>query len=332
MARLALPAYAAVPFDSVSRQSPRIRFGRSPVSLHRSDTVRGARDIDEARRLLAAARAELGPRFPGLLHDLLSSRGNPRFDDDLDERAAMRALAQQLLDGALVLVTHEPTPRLLDAPHSIPISDLLDDDPGAEHPLQPRPAPAPLPPPSLPPSVDPPPTPAPRDPISDRAPRCVRLVGMLFAPNRSFLLPEAMEGIRLLAHMYAEHPEAELLVVGHTDTTGTASRNRSLSLARARSILQFVTDDVDGWCANYDEDADYSRRWGAQEDLSMLATLPSPEAAYYGEHHAEHTFEAAVRRFQAAKELVEDGDPGPITRRALITDYMAIDGTTLPSA
>ena len=126
-----------------------------------------------------------------------------------------------------------------------PLSDLFDDDPGAEHPLQPRPAPAPLPPPSLPPSVDPPPAPAPRDPITDRAPRCVRLVGMLFAPNKSFLLPEAMEGIRLLAHMYAEHPEAEPLVVGHTDTTGTASRNRSLSLARARSILQFVTEMMD---------------------------------------------------------------------------------------
>jgi hypothetical protein len=154
---------------------------------------------------------------------------------------------------------------------------------------------------------------------------------MLFAPNKSFLLPQAMEGIRLLAHMYAEHPGAELLVVGHTDTTGTASRNRSLSLERARSIIQFVTDDVGGWHENYGRDADYSRRWGKQEDLAMLATLPTSEDAYYGEHHAEHTFEAAVRRFQAAKGLLVDGDPGPITRRALIADYMAIDGTTLPS-
>lgn len=301
------------------------------VSIQRSDTIRHPRDLDEARRVIEAARAELGPGFPGLLHDLLSIHGDPRFDDDADERAALRALAQQLLDGTLVLVTHEHAPRLLDTPRSIPISDLVLDDPGSAQPLRPRPTPAPIPRPSAPPPVEPPPTPAAIDPITDRAPRCVRLVGMLFAPNKSFLLPEAMEGIRLLAHVYAAHPDSELLVVGHTDTTGTASRNRSLSLERARSIIQFVTDDVDGWYAHYGQDADYSRRWGMQEDLSMLATLPNPEDAYYGEHHAEHTFEAAVRRFQAAKGLVEDGDPGPITRRALIADYMAIDGTTLPS-
>lgn len=290
------------------------------VSLQRSDTLRHARDLDEARRVLEAARDELGPAF---LYDLLSSTTPTRFDDDAGERAALRALAQQLLDDTLVLVTHETAPRLLDAPRSIPISDLLDDDSGSEQPLRPRPARPP---------VDPRPTPPTSiDPVTDRAPRCVRLIGMLFAPNKSFLLPEAMEGIRLLAHMYAAHPDSELLVVGHTDTTGTASRNRSMSLARARSIIQFATDDVDGWYANYGKDADYSRRWGMQEDLSMLATLPTPEDAYYGEHHAEHTFEAAVRRFQAAKALVEDGDPGPITRRALIAEYMAIDGTTLPS-
>lgn len=307
------------------RPSPRFRFGRATVSIHRSTTVRQVRDLDEAHRLIEAATQEHGPR---VVHDLLSISPGHLADLD-DDRSAIRALAQQLLDGTFVIVLHDSAPRLLDSPRSVSLTDLILDGPGAEEPLRPRPAPPERPP--VPPLVEPPREPAELDPTSDRAPRCVRLIGMLFAPNKSFLLPEAMEGIRLLAHMYAKHPDAELLVVGHTDTTGSASRNRSLSLERARSIIDFVTDDVDGWYAHYGKDTDYSRRWGPQEDLAMLATLPTPKDAYYGEHHAEHTLEAAVRRFQAAKGLAVDGDPGPLTRRALIADYMAIDGTTLPS-
>jgi len=166
--------------------------------------------------------------------------------------------------------------------------------------------------------------------VEQPGPRCVRLVGMSFALNKGFLLPEAMEGIRLLAHMYNKLEDAELLVVGHTDTSGQSSRNRSLSLQRAESIIQFVTDDVEGWYAHYTTATDYSRRWGNAEDMAMLSVLPSPDEPHYGEHHEQHEFSAAVRRFQVAEGLTEDGDPGENTRKALIAAYMAIDGTTLP--
>ena len=131
------------------------------------------------------------------------------------------------------------------------------------------------------------------------------------------VVPQAGHAQRLLSKATLA---ARTTPVGRETVPGPVATATTTSAFRVKSAPA-----IDG------KDADYSRRWGAQEDLSMLATLPSPEAAYYGEHHAEHTFEAAVRRFQAAKGLVEDGDPGPITRRALITDYMAIDGTTLPS-
>jgi outer membrane protein OmpA-like peptidoglycan-associated protein len=302
--------------------SPRFRFGRATVSIQPADTVRRVHDPDAARRIVEAAIDELGPRA---IADLVAISPRAIAGDHEDDRTAFRSLAQQLLDGSLVVVVHDTAPRLLDAPRSVALSELMRDGPGGEEPLRPRP-PAPAPPP-----VTTPTPPATLDAPLDRAPRCVRLIGMLFAPNKTFLMPEAMEGIRLLAHMYGKHPGAELLVVGHTDTRGTASRNRSLSLERARAVIQFVTDDVEGWYANYGKDADHSRRWGAQEDLAMLAALPNSEGAYYGEHHVEHTLAAAVRRFQANRGLVVDGIAGPNTRRALIADYMAIDGTTLPS-
>jgi outer membrane protein OmpA-like peptidoglycan-associated protein len=159
---------------------------------------------------------------------------------------------------------------------------------------------------------------------------CVRLVGMLFELNKAFLLPPALEGIRLLTHMYQALPNAEILVVGHTDRTGKKFRNDSLSLERAEAVIAYMTDDVDRWLAFYTKETDDSRRWGWSEDLAMLSALPRGSTPYYSGEHEEHSFLAAVRRFQSAKGLTVDGDPGPVTRRALVTDYMALDGTSLP--
>lgn len=162
--------------------------------------------------------------------------------------------------------------------------------------------------------------------------KCVRLYGALFALNKSFLLPSALEGVRLLEHMYATMPGAEILVVGHTDTTGSATRNQSLSLQRAESVLAYCRDDVEAWYANYSTGMDHSRRWGPAEDLAMLSALPHGSTPYYGPHHEEHSLPAAIRRFQEAHRLVPDADAGRITRRAMIAAYMAADGTSLPAA
>jgi hypothetical protein len=159
---------------------------------------------------------------------------------------------------------------------------------------------------------------------------CVRLVGMMFALNKAFLLPEALEGIRLLGHMYAKFPEAEVLVVGHTDTTGTAGRNLSLSLERAEAVVAYLRDDLDAWLRFYGKDTDYSRRWGAPEDLAMLSALPRGGDSYYGEHHDDHCIEAAIRRFQVEHGLPDSGKADTATRRALVAEYMDLDETTLP--
>ena len=160
---------------------------------------------------------------------------------------------------------------------------------------------------------------------------CVRLEGMSFALNKAFLLPSALEGIRLLRHMYESMPQAELLVVGHTDRSGSAGRNASLSLQRAEAIVAFLADDADAWLRFYDDAMDYSRRWGEAEDIEMLRSLPRDHAPYYGPHHETHSYEAAIIRFQEAHLLEPTGKADVATRRALIADYMALDGTTLPA-
>ncbi|MEX1367559.1 MAG: OmpA family protein [Nannocystaceae bacterium] len=150
-----------------------------------------------------------------------------------------------------------------------------------------------------------------------------RLTGMLFETNRSFLLPVSLASIAELRALYDRCAPCQLLVVGHTDTSGQADYNEALSLDRARSVLEYLRDDVDAWLERFTSDPPAGERWGAAEDLSMIQALPDFGTRPSGQD--------PVRWFQATRGLVEDGIAGPNTRRALVSEYMARDGTSLPS-
>lgn len=159
-----------------------------------------------------------------------------------------------------------------------------------------------------------------------------RLIGMLFDTDKAFLLPQAMAGIRELARFYAQHPELAVLVNGHADRSGADDYNVALSAERARSIAAFLTDAVDDWLPWYSA-PQASKRWGVREDQMMLSVIADGGAAYYAGPIDGQSFGAthdAVARYQTSRGLAVDGIAGPETRRSLITDYMAQDGTSLP--
>lgn len=161
----------------------------------------------------------------------------------------------------------------------------------------------------------------------------VRLTGLLFETDKTFLLPVAMHGIRGLVDYYKAHPNAKVVVTGHTDTVGDAAYNRSLSDERAASVIHFLQDDVDPWLACY-QGSPHSKTWGTREDQHMLGAITDDTGRpfYEGPVHGQlgAATRDAVTRFQTARGLAVDGQPGPETRRALCTDYMQLDGTTLP--
>lgn len=160
-----------------------------------------------------------------------------------------------------------------------------------------------------------------------------RLIGFLFETNKTFLLPEALTGIRGLADFYAAHPGLRVLVTGHTDTVGPDTANLSLSDERAEAVAAYLTDDVDRWLRHY-SGTPGSSAWGTREDQHMLTALPDGGPPYYaGPVHGvlDAPTQDAVRRFQTDHGLTVDGVPGPQTRRALVAAYMAIDGTSLPA-
>jgi hypothetical protein len=149
-----------------------------------------------------------------------------------------------------------------------------------------------------------------------------RLIGGYFDTSKSFILPHGLAGIRAIVAEYDTDPEAKLLLVGHTDTAGKPDYNDPLSLERAEALKDYLTDNVDGWLKWYGQ-VPSEKRWGAKEDQLMIGSLDDAPTRPPGE--------APVRWFQRTRGLEVDGIAGPKTRRALVTEYMALDDTSLPA-
>lgn len=158
----------------------------------------------------------------------------------------------------------------------------------------------------------------------------VLLTGFLFDTNKSFLLPGAMKGIRRLKEAYDEVSQPQVLVVGHTDTVGTPQSNVTLSEERAAAIADFLQDHVDAWLAWYGPGKPPGKVWGDHEDQLMLTVLPEGEVPFSSRDQPVLAFQRWHNQTQGTT-LAEDGIAGPQTRRALVTRYMALDGTTLPA-
>jgi outer membrane protein OmpA-like peptidoglycan-associated protein len=149
-----------------------------------------------------------------------------------------------------------------------------------------------------------------------------RLLGLVFETNKSFLLPGAREDLSQLKAISDENPDSELLVVGHTDTSGDPGTNDPLSLERAESAIAFLKQDVDEWLERYKDKVPKARRWGSSEDLAMLQSLP--------DFFERPDDEDPVTFFQRTRGLTVDGKAGPETRKQLITEYMAREEPILP--
>jgi outer membrane protein OmpA-like peptidoglycan-associated protein len=144
---------------------------------------------------------------------------------------------------------------------------------------------------------------------------------MFFNTNKTFLLPTALPSVRKLRSLYEKNAPCQLLVVGHADTRGGPAFNDTLSLARAEATIAFLKDDVDAWFKFY-SDSDPKKCWGKTEDHLMLTALPD-----YGDKPKN---EEEVTFFQRTRGLKKvDGKPGEETRKALIKEYMSLDGASL---
>jgi len=65
--------------------------------------------------------------------------------------------------------------------------------------------------------------------------------GILFPFDSSTLKPEARDNLRELADSLRENARTDVLIVGHTDSTGRPDYNQSLSQRRARSAADYLS-------------------------------------------------------------------------------------------
>jgi outer membrane protein OmpA-like peptidoglycan-associated protein len=63
---------------------------------------------------------------------------------------------------------------------------------------------------------------------------------VLFDFNSSALRPASRESLREMANVFQQYPNTTLYVEGHTDSIGTASYNKRLSLRRADSVADYL--------------------------------------------------------------------------------------------
>jgi outer membrane protein OmpA-like peptidoglycan-associated protein len=65
--------------------------------------------------------------------------------------------------------------------------------------------------------------------------------GVYFDTNKSNINAKSQETLDKLSNVLVEYPNTDVLVVGHTDSTGSAEYNMSLSRDRANSVTNYFT-------------------------------------------------------------------------------------------
>lgn len=71
----------------------------------------------------------------------------------------------------------------------------------------------------------------------------VAVYGIYFDVDRTALKPESQKAIAEIAKMLTENPGLRVLVVGHTDMTGSLEHNMELSQGRAASVVDALVQD-----------------------------------------------------------------------------------------
>ena len=67
--------------------------------------------------------------------------------------------------------------------------------------------------------------------------------GILFDIDKTNVKPVAQTSLKKLAVSLQNNPQTDILVVGHTDSTGTAAHNMDLSIRRAGSVKSFLVGE-----------------------------------------------------------------------------------------
>jgi hypothetical protein len=188
---------------------------------------------------------------------------------------------------------------------------------------------------------------------------CARILdGVHFDHDFTFVRPEAKPIIREIVDDINSDQERQVLLVGHTDRSGSDAYNEALSQSRALSVFGYVTNQPAVWMEllrtmlNNAGGARLARsggaqsadRWQVRELQYMLSYLRSPATgARYYDGLIDNVFgagtQAALDAFRADNGIAAGGGAGTRwagvdeeTWEALFTDYIAVDAAVVDPA
>jgi outer membrane protein OmpA-like peptidoglycan-associated protein len=158
-----------------------------------------------------------------------------------------------------------------------------------------------------------------------------------FRFDKSFVEPCMRPVLREAMERARAHPDEKVVVVGHTDKTGSGAYNQSLSERRARSVFAFLTSGSDPAAARA-EWAELRRpaagalptvrdTWGAHQYQYVLQDLGFYAGNVDGKHGPRT--DDAVSAFRAAKGLPPGTTVDDAVWDALIDDYLAQDAAEM---
>ncbi|HWQ15630.1 MAG TPA: OmpA family protein [Roseiflexaceae bacterium] len=188
---------------------------------------------------------------------------------------------------------------------------------------------------------------------------CARILdGVHFDHDFTFVRPEAKPIIREIVDDINRDQERLVLLVGHTDRSGSNAYNETLSQSRALSVFGYITNQPAIWMellrtmlnnsggprvarSGSGQSAD---RWQVRELQYMLSYLRSPSTGerYYGgliDNLLGGGTQAALDAFRADNGIPAGGGAGPRwagvdeeTWEALFTAYIGVDAVQVDPA
>jgi hypothetical protein len=147
---------------------------------------------------------------------------------------------------------------------------------------------------------------------------CEKVSGVTFEFDKSFVRPSVVGDLKKVEAELAKHPEAKVLIFGHTDKVGSESYNKQLSERRALSVYAFITNQPEIWEDLYKEEG-----WGIRSVQEILKDMGGPYDPGPVDGIDGPKTRAAVKQFQGDNGLTVDGIAGPNTRKKLFAVYMA---------
>ncbi len=157
--------------------------------------------------------------------------------------------------------------------------------------------------------------------------------------DKAFVEPCMRAVLRQVADYAASHPDEKLIIVGHTDESGSVEYNQALSERRARAAFAFLTFGSDRAAALAEWDELRRQRpsgvartvrdtWGTREYQHILQDLGFYSGNVNGVH--DGATDQAVRTFQSEHSLSVDGAVGDETWPVLIDEYLSQGNLAVP--